>query len=340
MKYEMFMRSVKCHLEWMKNKKWLLAILCIIALCAGGCSYNNSGSAAKTDTQQSDTNTYEDVGQESNLSDAIAINDVNHASDYVGEPYAVVNGGMPEFSDEDKKSVDPFETYSELDKLGRCGVAYANICTDLMPVEERGAIGQVKPSGWKTVKYNDLIEGNYLYNRCHLIGYQLAAENANESNLITGTRYLNTTGMLEFENDVCAYVKETGNHVLYRVTPWFAGNNLVADGVQMEAWSVEDSGAGICFNVFCYNVQPGIKIDYLTGDSEIDEAYLASSDDASIDGEGSEKHEYVANKNTKKFHMKDCASVNSMSENNKLIINGTYEELINLGYEPCKNCLK
>lgn len=182
------------------------------------------------------------------------------------ELYTIVNGNVPYFDTSDY-TTEPFETYSELDSLGRCGVAYANICQEIMPTEPRGEIGQVKPSGWHTVRYDDVVEGKYLYNRCHLIGYQLAGENANPKNLITGTRYLNTTGMLPYENLVADYVEETNNHVLYRVTPVFDGANLVASGVLMEAYSVEDSGAGVSFCVFVHNIQPGIVIDYATGDS-------------------------------------------------------------------------
>ena len=185
--------------------------------------------------------------------------------EYSGEPYVVLNDNWPDFDVEDL-TTEPFEIYSELDSLGRCGVAYAHVCLEIMPTEERGNIGQVKPSGWQTVKY-DFVDGKYLYNRCHLIGYQLAGENAHERNLITGTRYMNVAGMLPFENMVDSYVEETGNHVLYRVTPIFEGNNLVASGVQMEGFSVEDEGEGICFNVFVYNVQPGVVIDYATGNS-------------------------------------------------------------------------
>lgn len=185
--------------------------------------------------------------------------------EYSGEPYVVLQDNWPDFDVEDL-TIEAFENYSELDELGRCGVAYANVCLDIMPTEPRGEIGQVKPTGWNTVKY-DCVEGKYLYNRCHLIGYQLAGENANRQNLITGTRYLNVTGMLPFENMVDDYVEETENHVLYRVTPVFEGDNLVASGVQMEAFSVEDEGEGVCFNVFVYNVQPGIGIDYATGES-------------------------------------------------------------------------
>lgn len=188
-----------------------------------------------------------------------------HIPEYSGEPYVVLQDNWPDF-DAGDLTTEAFETYSELDELGRCGVAYANICLEIMPTEPRGEIGQVKPTGWHTVKY-DCVEGKYLYNRCHLIGYQLAGENANRQNLITGTRYLNVTGMLPFENMVDDYVEETENHVLYRVTPVFAGDNLVASGVQMEAFSVEDDGEGVCFNVFVYNVQPGVGIDYATGES-------------------------------------------------------------------------
>lgn len=191
--------------------------------------------------------------------------------EYVGEPYTVMNSNVPYFAGKDLLSVS-FEYYSELDVYGRCGICVANIGTDLMPTEARESIGSVKPTGWHTVKYNDLIEGNYLYNRCHLIGFQLAGENANEKNLITGTRYLNVTGMLPFENLIAEHVKSTEGHVLYRATPIFTGDDLVARGVLLEAVSVEDGGTGVCFNVFCHNVQPGIKIDYRTGDSHIDDA--------------------------------------------------------------------
>lgn len=185
--------------------------------------------------------------------------------DYSGTPYAVLNDNWPNFEQEDL-TLEPFERYSRLDVLGRCGAAYANVCLELMPTEPRGDIGQVRPSGWQTVKY-DCVDGGYLYNRCHLIGYQLAGENANEQNLITGTRYMNVEGMLPFENMVASYVENTGNHVLYRVTPVFEGRNLLASGVHMEGFSVEDEGEGICFNVYIYNVQPGISINYATGES-------------------------------------------------------------------------
>ena len=187
---------------------------------------------------------------------------------YSGKAYVSVNGNTPYFTADELTSTS-FELYSNLDSLGRCGTVYASIGKDLMPTEERGSIGMVKPTGWHTVRYDDLVDGKYLYNRCHLIGFQLTGENANTSNLITGTRYLNIEGMLPFENMVADYVKETGNHVMYRVTPIFEGNNLLASGVLMEGYSVEDNGAGICYCVYAYNVQPGIEIDYATGESKL-----------------------------------------------------------------------
>jgi DNA-entry nuclease len=199
--------------------------------------------------------------------------------EYSGSAYVTVNNNVPFFKDSEM-TTKAFEKYSSLDSKGRCGTAYANVCTDIMPTEERGKIGSVKPSGWHTVKY-DIVSGKYLYNRCHLIGYQLSAENANEKNLITGTRYLNIEGMLPFEDMVADYVKETNNHVLYRVTPIFEGDNLLASGVLMEAKSVEDDGAGIEFNVYCYNVQPGITIDYSNGDSALEGSSTSTTNTSS-----------------------------------------------------------
>lgn len=194
----------------------------------------------------------------------VALEDI---PEYSGEPYVVVEGDEPDFTEEERTE-ESYEDYSELDRLGRCREAHANIGEDLMPDEERGSIQEVKPSGWEN-EYYDFVEGGYVYNRCHLIGYQLAGENANEKNLITGTRYMNVEGMLPFENQVAEYVRETGNHVLFRVTPIYDGKNLVASGVQMEAESVEDDGESVKFNVYCYNVQPGVEIDYATGENRI-----------------------------------------------------------------------
>lgn len=249
--------------------------------------------------------------------------------EYTGSAYTVLNDNIPDFPEEDFTE-ESFETYSDLDSLGRCGVAYANIGEDLMPTTKRGSIGQIKPSGWHTVKY-DSVDGKYLYNRCHLIGYQLTAENANEKNLITGTRYLNTEGMLPFENMVADYIKETGNHVLYRVTPLFDGNNLVATGVQMEAESVEDKGDGILYNVFCYNIQPGITIDYKSGDS-------SENEDMPVQTEAASVSEFVLNTSSKKFHKPSCSSISKIKQENKEVYKVSRDALISQGYDPCKKC--
>lgn len=246
---------------------------------------------------------------------------------YYDSPYSIVNDNEPYFEESDF-TTESFESYSPLDSLGRCTMAFANVSEDTMPTEERGSISQVKPTGWQSTKY-DNVDGGYLYNRCHLIGWQLTAENANEENLITGTRYLNVTGMLPFENMVADYIKETGNHVLYRVTPIFFDDDLVAYGVRMEAKSVEDDGEGICFHVFCYNVQPGIDIDYSDGSSS-----LAGSETTESIGEQT----YILNTNSHVFHLPDCSGVSSMSEKNKEEFHGSRDELIDDGYKPCSRC--
>ncbi|MGM9992961.1 MAG: DNA/RNA non-specific endonuclease [Candidatus Bruticola sp.] len=273
---------------------------------------------------------------------------------YSGTPYAVINKNVPYFTKADRTSRS-YERYSPLDNLGRCGVAVANIGRDLMPTAKRGKIGQVKPSGWHLAKY-DCVEGKYLYNRCHLIGYQLTAENANERNLITGTRYLNVQGMLPFENMVADYIKETGNHVLYRVTPIFQGNNLVAHGVLMEAMSVEDNGQGILFNIFCYNVQPQISIDYKTGASSYGAAGTAyqqknsgrsNSSQTSYQKKYNKNSQYskstainiyVLNNRSKKIHLPSCSYAQKISPSNREEYTGSLSSLIRQGYSPCKNC--
>ena len=254
---------------------------------------------------------------------------------YQGEPYVVINDNNPDFTEADMTTVS-FESYGELDGLGRCTTAFANIGKDLMPAEKRGSIGEVKPTGWQTAKY-DNVDGKYLYNRCHLIGYQLTGENANAKNLITGTRYLNVDGMLPFENMVADYIKETGNHVLYRVTPVFSGDNLVASGVQMEAESVEDNGDGILFNVYCFNAQPGIAIDYATGNSHLDNSIVADASKSTTAAEANVQT-YVLNTNTKKFHKESCNSAKSMDASNKKIYTGSRQEIIDMGYEACGVC--
>lgn len=350
----------------MKKKNLIFGAISVVLLCMIWC--NTDGTVPKsmqTTNQEIDINQSEPVQTDSNeriteeLSDdeqeqeeeEIATGVVFSYEDippYSGMAYIEINNNIPTFSESDRQMTQAFEFYSDLDELGRCGQAYANICPEIQPIEERGSIGQIRPSGWHTVKYNDLIDGNYLYNRCHLIGYQLAGENANEKNLITGTRYLNVVGMLQFENQVNDYVLLTGNHVLYRVTPIFIDNNLVASGVQIEAWSVEDGGEGICFNVYCYNVQPGIEIDYETGESWVSEDAQSTEaaneqvdDRNATDSAGTDVEvNYVVNTNTKKFHLPTCASVNDMAEHNKLIYVGTIQELIDQGYSPCQKCLR
>lgn len=299
------------------NLKLLLgSLLLSLSLLFGGCS--------------ADESTNKNIRISNETSDKLADTpspsyDLKSIPEYSGEPYVTIHDNVPFFLEEEL-TTDAFETYSELDDLGRCGTAYANICEDIMPTEKRGKIGMIKPSGWHTVKYTG-IDGNYLYNRCHLIGYQLSAENANEKNLITGTRYLNVTGMLPFENMVADYVNETGNHVLYRVTPIYNQENLVADGVLMEAQSVENDDLAFC--VYCYNVQPGIEIDYHTGDSKSSETEQPSKTSEDL---------YVLNKNTKKFHRPNCSSVQDIKPKNKQEFSGNIEALIQQGYSPCKNC--
>ena len=250
---------------------------------------------------------------------------------YSGEPYVVLGDNVPDFS-EAELTTTAYESYSPLDELGRCGVADANLCQALMPTEKRGDIGMIKPTGWHTVKY-DWVDGKYLYNRCHLIGFQLAGENANERNLITGTRYLNVEGMLPFENMVADYIKETDHHVRYRVTPIYDGDNLVADGVRMEAQSVEDDE--ICYDVYVYNCQPRVTIDYATGESWASTETPAAGTADELAGQ---RVDYVLNINTKKFHRPDCASVQKMQQSNREDYTGSRAALIEQGYTPCGSC--
>ncbi len=270
--------------------------------------------------------------QENQQASAVSVS-LEEVPAYSGSPYVELDGNQPGFSLEER-TTDSFETYSTLDALGRCGPAYACIGQDLMPTEDRESISSVRPTGWVQAEY-DFVEGGSLYNRCHLIGFQLTGENANEENLITGTRYMNVEGMLPFENMVADYIKETGNHVLYRAAPIFEGENLVASGVVMEALSVEDEGEGVCFHVYVYNVQPGVEIDYATGES------WETKDSASsaLESQAEEQEtDYVLNTSSKKFHLPDCPSVDSMSGKNRQEYHGTREELIAQGYEPCGSC--
>lgn len=357
-----------------KWKLWSLAVALSVVFSVTACSgessvesaaYSSSAGAVGAVQESPEERPEEEPdageGQEpaAELPDAVfSLSDVEA---YTGEAYAVVNDNRPYFSEEELTS-QSYEFYSDLDELGRCGVAHACIGIDIMPTEDREDIGQVKPSGWHTVKY-DVVNGKYLYNRCHLIGFQLAGENANEKNLITGTRYLNTDGMLPYENMVADYVKETENHVMYRVTPVFEGDHLVASGVLMEAQSVEDGGEDLELCVYVYNVQPGIVIDYATGDSYLDENVQEpqpqaeasepepentqepqiQAEEAEAEPENTQEPqpqgtEYILNTNTKKFHYPTCVSVGQMKESNKQVYSGSRDEVIAQGYVPCKKC--
>ena len=277
--------------------------------------------------------------QQGTSTSAVASTQELASVEFSDSPYIIVNDNLPYFTDAEKERTMAFETYSELDKLGRCGPAYANICQELMPTEERGEIGMIKPSGWHTIKFS-FVDGKYLYNRCHLIGFQLAGENANEKNLVTGTRYMNVIGMLPFENEVADYVHETNNHVLYRVTPIYATEtDLVAKGVEMEAWSVEDGGEGVCFNVFCFNAQPGVSIDYATGDAVEDGSIQEETEEPiEITPQDPNAQLYVVNARSMKFHYPTCSSVNDIAEYNRHELTTTREDLIADGYSPCGVC--
>lgn len=313
-------------------------------------------SAPAEDTNQQET---EAVGENRPVTDdgVLSYRDVPA---FEGNPYVYVNDGEPTFTDEQRAAEPGHEHYGELDELGRCTAAFAVVGPETQPTEKRGSIGEIRPSGWQMAKY-DFVEGKYLFNRCHLLGYQLTGENANPQNLITGTRYLNIQGMLPFENAVADYVDATGNHVLMAVTPIFEGSELVARGVHMMAESVEDGGEGVAFNVFCYNVQPGAVIDYGTGASMLEEdatplpdvSGAESAPDAASEGAGareaSEKGatgsdegkgvaEYVLNTNSRKFHLPSCSSVGQMSPKNREDVEDTRENLIANGYDPCKRC--
>ena len=298
---------VKMEGTFLVKKVILIIINLILVVTLSGCSTAESEPAGTNNTNDKTQLITENI------------------PDYTDKIYVEINGNKAEFSDEDKKRTDAFELYTDLDELGRCGVAYANICKELMPTEKRGSIGMIKPSGWQLAKY-DSVDGKYLYNRSHLIGFQLAGENANEKNLITGTRYFNVVGMLPFENEVAEYVKETNNHVLYRVTPVFKDTELVARGVKIEAYSVEDSGEGVEFNVFVYNVQPDITINYQDGTSSGSGQIV---DGVVKDNEEHDSEAVIGNKNTKVYHDNDCGSL--PKEDNRIYFDSA-GEAENAGY--------
>ncbi|MEE3427914.1 MAG: DNA/RNA non-specific endonuclease [Ruminococcus sp.] len=301
-------------------KKFTAVLLVILSVILSSCSSGSTGSKPNID--------------------------LGGIPEYKSSPYVEINGNSPEFTDKEKQKTKSFEKYSRLDKLGRCGTAFANVSTDTMPKEKRGSISSVHPTGWVQKEYAFISDG-HIYNRCHLIGYQLTGENANKRNLITGTRYMNVEGMLPFEEKVAQYVHTTRNHVLYRVTPIFKGDNLLASGVEMEAWSVEDGGKGVSFNVYCYNVQPGVMITYSNGNNKSDgtvtryysgKSALKGNKSKALTYSKKSEGKYILNKNSKKFHLPSCAGVKSMSSNNKAVFKGKRSELIKKGYDPCGIC--
>ena len=353
----------------MKDKKrrtygFLTGLLLILSVCLTSCGNQGQTDSGKDSNTQSGTKVAaEDHSAEEKGSDSESYVTVDDVPAYSGEPYVEVNDNQPEFTEEELTTVS-YEDYSELDELGRCQLAEACIGQDLMPTEARESISSVKPTGWKNKSY-DTVDGGYVYNRCHLIGFQLTGENANEENLITGTRYMNVEGMLPFEDEVAAYIKETDNHVMYRVTPVFEGDDLVASGVQMQAESVEDDGVGISFNVYVYNVQPYVVIDYKTGenwegdeiaepegkwadgteaepsDSKSDSKINAKTDSAATskaEAKDTKEQTYILNKNTKKFHKPECSGTKKIKAKNKGEYTGSRQTLIDEGYEPCGNC--
>lgn len=332
--------------KFIRSSAWLLALLLAFALVFTGCDaledvFDKGGSVENAESSGKEASVNKPTGEQTEAEKELGV------PKFSGTPYAELNGNVPEF-DEDEITDEVYEYYSDLDSLGRCGYTLACIGVELMPTEDRESISSVTPSGWINKKYDtELVDGGYIYNRCHLIGFQLTGENANKKNLITGTRYMNVDGMLPFENMVADYVKETENHVMYRVTPIYDGNDLVACGVQVEAYSVEDDGDGISFNVYVYNVQPGIVIDYATGESWLsDEAPTVGdrgneseeeSDPSETTG-SSAKKTYVVNKSTKKVHLPTCSGAQSMSESNREEYTGDLFDLIADGYTACGTC--
>ena len=320
----------------MKKNSVLIVLLVSCLMIFAGCDSNRQKSEIEKIDNKVNTSQYVQSVETKSKTTYQSSNktkfDLSSIPKYSGQAYVEVNNNVPYFT-EDEYTTQSFERYSPLDKLGRCGPAFCNVGIDIMPTSKRERIGMIKPSGWHTVKY-DSVDGKYLYNRCHLIAFQLSGENANERNLITGTRYMNAEVMNPFEIQVGNYVRETKNHVLYRVTPIFEGDNLLATGVLMEALSMEDNGEGICFNVFCYNEQPGIIINHADGNSKVEEV----SEDKKTQTKDPKVLSYIANKNTKKFHYPSCESVKKMKEKNKEYLECKREEAVKRGYIPCAIC--
>ena len=365
-------------MKFNKKLKSLLSILCLVAVLLSsfaGCGSEQSDETttdiiettiesliteneteAITDSsepEKSEEKTTEKETEKQNKTDSVGDDNskaiLSDIPEYSGRPYVVINDNVPSFN-KYELTTKGYETYASLDSLGRCGGAVASCGREIMPKpeEERVSISAVKPSGWVQAQY-DSVSGKYLYNRCHLIGWQLSAENANKRNLITGTRYMNTEGMLPFENMVADYIRETDNHVAYRITPIYDGNDLVATGVQMEAYSVEDDGEGICFNVFCYNVQPGVEIDYTTGRSWASEsnkettkkqtvAVQTTKEEVEKTQEPVSYDTYAYSSKSDKFHYPSCRYAKTIKAENYCEYTGDRQGMISKGYTPCKNC--
>lgn len=325
-----------------KRNLTLLLSIGLLSLALNGCSGDMQSVEILDRMEQSATiqSAGSDSSTEGTFEDGIVPDsDIFLVDNLLKEaPYIQIGDNIPRFAEEEKSKTVAFELYSDLDSLGRCGAAYANIGKELMPTEDRGEIGHIKPTGWVQNKYEGVVNSNppYLYNRCHLIGFQLAGENDNEKNLITGTRYMNVDGMLPWEDMVAEYVRKTGCHVLYRVTPIFVDNELLCRGVTIEAWSVEDKGKGICFYVFCPNVQPGVSFDYSTGNNWLSSEPVATE----TVQEDDTTYTYVLNKNSMKYHLPECDSVPDISEKNREEYHGTREELEGKGYVACKKCFR
>ena len=372
--------AIRNWLKSIKIKNWLAITLAVVVFFvgmmgspmsetsdnpdSGGSSYtssttdNTTNSTSSTDdagsvttedsTTSSTTSKPTETSKPSSVGNGTATPvDLSSIPAYSGNAFVTINNNKPSFGSAEL-TTKGYEKYSPLDSLNRCGVAIASCGKEIMPGanEERGSISSIKPSGWNQAKY-DGISGGWLWNRCHLIGWQLSAENANRENLITGTRYMNISGMLPFENMVADYIRETGNHVAYRITPIYKGNNLVCSGVQMEAYSIEDSGEGIEFNVYCYNVQPGININYADGSSSSqsgsNNTTSSSKPTTSVEentnvNENTGSTKYVLNTNTKKFHYPSCGSAGRIAAKNYAESNESRESLIAQGYSPCGNC--
>jgi len=336
----------------------LCAVLLVCCLMVSACSSSKAG--PETDSTESQTSTSAETStSEKNTAATESISaeerysiDVNAIPAFSGTPYFEVNSNIPIF-DRTEKTTEAFEHYSSLDRLGRCGVAFVNVCKAIMPTVEQGDNSEVIPKGWNDAAY-DFIDGSALYYRSQLIDFQLSGENANIKNLITGTRYLDIEGMQPFENKVAEYVQGTNKHVLYRVTPIYNGDNLVASGVLMEAQSVEDNGKDLSYCVYCYNAQPGVAIDYATGSSSADGTIASPAAEAAPETAPAEEaapetnvqqpaqttpvHDYVLNTSTRKFHLPKCGTIKNMKDANKQLYTGSREDLINQGYSPCEKC--